>query len=291
MINELKPIAIFVEVVRSGSFRGAARQLNLSPSAVSYNVAQLEERVGNVLIYRTTRKLSLTKEGEHLYERSAELLANISLGLDEITGSYTSLRGRLTISATTALLHSNLNSSITRFCEKHPNIDVELYYTDERKDLVRDGIDVALRAGEMPDSTLRSKLITRIKRKLVCSKGYYNAQSTASHPSDLKSWQWIALSMMPEQRTLRLGRKVFKTQDVRSQISVNSVDAMLQFCCQGMGLSTPPQFLIETLLKRGSLIEVLPEWQVDDIPVYAVWPGSQVKNKHAYEFIEEIQGL
>ena len=170
MINELRPIAIFVEVVRGGSFRAAARQLGLSPSAVSYNVAQLEARVGNVLLYRSTRKLSLTKEGEYLYERAHKLLSDITEGLDEISGTATSMRGRLVVSVTTALLHSNLNDIIARFCIDNPNVDVDIQYTDERQDLIRDGIDLVLRAGDMPDSSLKSKRVTSIERRLVCSK-------------------------------------------------------------------------------------------------------------------------
>jgi len=290
MINELRAVAIFVEVVRIGSFRGAAKLLNLSPSAVSYNVAQLEKRVGSALIYRSTRKLSLTKEGENLFEDASELLTGIGASLEQITGS-SSLQGRLIISATSALLHSTLNAKITKFCRENSNVDVEIHYSDERQDLIGDGIDVVLRAGDMPDSSLKSKLIMRIERKLVCSKAYYKSQNPPRKPQDLNTWQWIKLAMMPAGRTMRKSGKAFTTASAASQISVNNIDAMVQFCSLGMGLATPPAFLVEKLVKRGSLVEVLADWQVDSIPVYAVWPGNTVRNRHTQKFIDLISDL
>ena len=209
MINELRAVAIFVDAVRAGSFRIAARQLNVSLSAVSYNVAQLEKRVGNALIYRSTRKLSLTKEGEHLYEHAAELLSEISASLDDITGHGSALRGRLIVSATTALLHSTLNRKIAQFCKDNPTVDVEIHYSDVRLDLIRDGIDLVLRAGDMPDSSLKSKRISRIERKLVCSRSYYNSHKIPRKPEELDTWRWIRLTMMPGGRTLRKAGKSF----------------------------------------------------------------------------------
>lgn len=291
MIDELRAVAIFVEVARAGSFRGAAKLLKLSPSAVSYNVAQLEKRVGNALIYRSTRKLSLTKEGEHLYEHASELLSGVTTTLDQITGNSSALNGRLIVSATSALLHSDLNKKIALFCKENPNVDFELHYSDERQDLIRDGIDVVLRAGEMPDSSLKSKLVFHIERKLVCSKSFYKTQKPPRKPEELDSWRWIKLTMMPAGRTLRKAGKTFTTSGTSSQISVNNIDAMVEFCLQGMGLATPPAFLTEKLLKRGSLIEVLTSWKVDSIPIYAVWPGNSVRNKNVQKFVELVANV
>lgn len=288
MINELKAIAIFVEVVRAGSFRGGAKQLGLSPSAVSYNIAQLEERVGNALIYRSTRKLSLTQEGEHLYHNASDLLSNIAGSLEEIAGQSSALHGRLIVSATTALLHSPLTEHIARFCKAYPKVGFEIRYTDERQDPVAGGIDLVLRAGDMPDSSLKSKLVSRIKRKLVCSKAYYKTHGVPKSPKDLENWKWIKLTMMPKQRVFEKAHRSMDVAASVSQVSVNSVDAMVQLCTHDLGLATPPDYLVEKLLKRGSLIEVLPDWKVQPIPVYAVWPGTPTKSRNAHKFIELI---
>jgi len=143
----------------------------------------------------------------------------------------------------------------------------------------------------MPDSSLKSKLVTHIERRLVCSKKYYNAHKPPRNPEDLNSWQWIRLSMMSPGRVLRKSGKAFSTAESASQLSVNNIDAMLKFCTLGMGLSTPPAFLVEKLIKRGSLIEVLPDWRVESIPVFAVWPGNRVRNRNAQKFIDLMLDL
>lgn len=291
MIDELRAVAIFVEVVRNGSFRGAAKRLNLSPSAVSYNVAQMEKRIGNALLYRSTRKLSLTKEGEYLYEHSSDLLSGVTASLETIADSQSVLPGRLIVSATPPPPRSTLNQKIAQYCTDNPHTEFEIHYTDERQDLIQSGIDVAIRAGDMPDSVLKSKLVTRIERKLVCSKYYFETQKTPRLPKDLQSWKWIKLAMMPDERILRKAGKSCEAYGSANQLTVNSVDAMVQFCSHNMGLATPPSFLVKDQLKQGSLIEVLPKWKVDPIPIYAVWPGNHVKNKNAHKFIELVKDI
>ena len=150
---------------------------------------------------------------------------------------------------------------------------------------------MVLRAGDMPDSSLKSKLVCRIERKLVCSRSYYKSHKPPRKPEDLDNWRWIRLSMMPAGRTLKKSGKSFITVGESSQISVNNIDAMLQFCSEGMGLATPPAFLVDKLVKRGTLIEVLADWQVESIPVYAVWPGNSVRNRNAQKFIELVSDL
>lgn len=291
MINELKAIAIFVEVVRAGSFRGGARQLGLSPSAVSYHVAQLEKRVGNALIYRSTRKLSLTQEGEQLFHDASELLSGIAGSLENIAGQGSELHGRLTISATTALLHSPLSEKIARFCKTHPRVGFEIRYTDERQDPVAGGIDLVLRAGDMPDSSLKSRLVFQIKRKLVCSRAYYKTHAVPKSPRDLNDWKWIKLTMMSSRRVFGKANRTMEAGADVSQVSVNSVDAMVELCTHDLGLATPPDYLVEKLLKKGSLVEVLPDWQVQPIPVHAVWPGNPVKSRNAHNFIKLISDM
>jgi DNA-binding transcriptional LysR family regulator len=291
MIDELRAVAIFVEVVRNGSFRAAAKRLNLSPSAVSYNVAQMEKRIGNALLYRSTRRLSLTREGEYLFEHASDLLSGVTASLEKIAGNQSILPGRLIVSATTALLRSTLNQKISQYCTDNPHIDFEIHYTDERQDIIRSGIDVAIRAGDMPDSALKSKLVTRIERKLVCSQYYFATQKVPRTPKDLQHWKWIKLAMMPDERILRKAGESCEAYGSYSQLTVNSVDAMVQFCTQNMGLATPPTFLVEDQLKQGSLVEVLPRWRVDPIPIYAVWPGNHVKNKNAHKFIELVKDI
>lgn len=288
MIDDLRAIAIFAEVIRQGSFRAAAKKLGLSASTVSYNISKLEQRVGTSLLYRSTRKLALTFEGECLYRNANDMLTSAAQGLKEITAEGGELRGTLNISATSALIRSRLNNQIAAFHMQNPGIELNISYSDIQHDIIGDGIDIAFRAGEMEDSSLKTKRVGQIERKLVCSKEYFESRKNPTHPSDLEAWDWVRLEMMPNRRTLHHIDKASVSVSIIGKVCVNSVEAMSQLCIQGLGICTPPEYLVEKELSEGDLVEVLPEWTVAPIPISAVWPGNSVINSNTRRLVEFI---
>jgi DNA-binding transcriptional LysR family regulator len=278
MIDELRSMAIFAETIKQGSFRAAAKELKLSPSVVSYQVTQLEESVGTALIYRSTRKLSLTSEGRVLYQYALSMLQSAQQGLNQVALEKQELRGTLTLTLPSALIKSNISKKIAQFSQLHPLLSFKLFYTDDRQDLIHQGIDLAFRAGAMNDSNLKAKRIGEINRKLVCSYTYWQENIEPTYPQDLSAWSWIKLDMLPNHRALvnSAGEKceiIFE-----SNISVNSVEAMTQLCINGAGIATPPDYLIEKEIENNTLVELLPNWQVEPIPLYAVWPSNVFQN-------------
>jgi len=286
MIDDLRAMAIFAEAIKQGSFRAAAKELSLSPSAISYNISELEKRLGTALIYRTTRKLSLTAQGKHLYKYANEMIIAAEQGINEISPSSGELRGNLTLSITSALVSSDLNVYISEFSKLHSGITFKISYSDIQEDLVGNGIDLAFRAGELADSTLKSKRIGNIERTLVCSAEYISSKKVPTKPDDLAEWDWIALEMMPHFRTLVDKKNNTKKIKGIGNTSVDSVVALTQLCICGLGLATPPTAMIEEELKNGTLVEVLPVWSVAPIPYYAVWPGNIVPNVNAVNFLQ-----
>ncbi|NQZ90265.1 MAG: LysR family transcriptional regulator [Colwellia sp.] len=278
MIDELRSMAIFAETIKQGSFRSAAKELKLSPSVVSYQVSQLEEFVGTALIYRSTRKLSLTSEGTVLYQYALNMIQTAQQGLNQIALEKQELRGTLTVSLPSALIKSNISNNIAKFSKIHPLLNLKLFYTDDRQDLIHQGIDLAFRAGAMDDSNLKSKRIGEINRKLVCSSDYFQEHIPPTSPKSLTTWNWIKLDMLPNHRTLinSVGDKCEINFD--SNISVNSVEAMTQLCINGAGIATPPDYLIDKEIENNTLIELLPNWQVEPIALYAVWPNNVFQN-------------
>jgi DNA-binding transcriptional LysR family regulator len=176
MIDDLKAMAIFAETVKRGSFRAAAKALNLSPSVVSYQISQLEKRLGTALIYRSTRKLTKTAEGEILYDHALEMLDQAQLGLNKVSG-HNIATGRLTITLPGSLSRDILSRQLVEFSKQNPKIHLQCIYSDERYDLISEGIDIAFRMGSMPDSSFNSKKLADKKRTLACSPDYY-----AQHP-------------------------------------------------------------------------------------------------------------
>ena len=292
MIDELRAMAIFAEVAEAGSFRTAACNLGLSPPVVSYHVSQLESRLGIALIYRSTRKLTLTHEGDVLLRHAMDMLDSANRGLSEVSMGSPVPSGKLTITLPFALTRSDLTRRIAEFCKEFNRIEVQIRYTDIRLDLVEHGIDLAVRAGDMDDSNLKGRKLGEIARKLVCTPDYQASHPVPQKPRDLESWNWIRLSMLPDERRLRRQKR---SQRVKfdAQVSVDNVEAMTQLCILGLGLATPPDYLVNDPLAKGKLVEVLPEWQVDPIPIHAVWhanvtQGSNVRRLLSYLFQDKI---
>jgi len=286
MINELRSMAIFAETIKQGSFRAAAKELKLSPSVVSYQVTQLEKSVGSALIYRSTRDLSLTSQGKVLYQYALNMIQAAQRGLSQVTSEKQTLTGTLTLTLPSALIKSEISKKISQFSKLHPNLNLELTYTDSRQDLIHKGIDLAFRAGNMDNSNLMCKRIGEINRKLVCSYEYFKEKQKPTVPVDLTTWNWIKLAMLPNHRTLINSDGEKSEIGFESNISVNSVEAMTQLCINGAGVATPPGYLIESEIKNNLLVELLPNWQVEPIPLYAVWPSNVFENSSTKRLLD-----
>src|SRR5580700_8826000 len=169
MIDELRALAIFAKVVEAGSFRSAANTLKLSPSVVSHHVAQLEERLGVALLYRSTRQLSLTFEGEKLFASAKSMISAAENGLNSIKHQTSEPSGKLNLTVPAFLTRSALVRDIAAFAKAFPKIALSISFTDVQQDVIREGIDLAIRVGELKDSALKSKRLYDMKRKLVVS--------------------------------------------------------------------------------------------------------------------------
>ncbi|MCG8428477.1 MAG: LysR family transcriptional regulator, partial [Chromatiales bacterium] len=216
MIDDLRAMAIFAELVHQGSFRKTGKVLTLSPSVVSYHITQLEKRLGTALIYRSTRKLSLTHEGEVLYLHAKQMLAAADAGLSQVTANSSAPSGKLTITLPSVLTRAPLNRKIAEFCKLHQQVELNILYTDIRQDLIAEGIDLAIRIGDMPDSTLKSKRLGDIKRKLVCSADYWANREPPASIEAISSWHWVKLAMLPN------SRRFVNAQNRRIEINFSS---------------------------------------------------------------------
>lgn len=284
MFDELRAIAIFAKTIETGSFRGCAKVLGLSPSVVSHHIAQLENKLGLTLLYRSTRKMSLTAEGEQLYEASKKMLEAVELGLDSILPATEKPTGTLRISMPSILVRSGLMERIAKFCCELPNVKLHLNFTDKSVDLIENRFDMGIRIGTLKESGLMAKKLFTFGRKLVCSPSFFEKQIRPKKPEDLNSWRWIGIEMLPLTRRFR--NKAGKSVAVNYQANLmcDSVDAAYQLAIAGAGLSSPSDFLVERDIKEGKLVEVLPEWQMEPLSVYAVWPQNLLKNNLASRF-------
>jgi DNA-binding transcriptional LysR family regulator len=284
MFDELRAIAIFAKTIETGSFRGCAKALGLSPSVVSHHIAQLERKLGLTLLYRSTRKMSLTAEGEQLYEASKKMLEAIEIGLDSILPAAEQPSGTLRVSMPSILVRSGLMEKIAKFCGELPNVKVHLHFSDKIVDLIEERFDIGIRIGTLKDSSLCAKKLFSFGRKLVCSPAFFEKQVKIRKPGDLSIWQWIGIEMLPLSRRFRNSAGKSVIVNYQTKLMCDSVDAAYQLAMAGAGLSSPPDFLVEKDIKEGKLVEVLPEWQMEPLTVYAIWPQNLLKNNLASRF-------
>lgn len=267
-------MAIFAVVVDEGSFRAAAKSLSLAPSRVSETVSDLEKYLNVTLLNRTTRKLFLTHEGQKFYAHVTEITRNAEAGLNELQALSQKHIGELKISLPAFLTSSIISNAIAEFAQHHPKVVLSLSYTDQRIDMLNEGLDLSIRVGWLEDSSMMSRKLGESKRLLVASSDYVKARDKPKHPLDLKDWDWIHFKMRPTSIdfTSNSGEKISISE--RSRISVNSANALWCFAMQNLGLTILPEHLVKEQIKTGEFVHVLPEWELKPVGYYAVWPDK-----------------
>jgi DNA-binding transcriptional LysR family regulator len=176
VLDQLRSLAVFAKVAELGSFRAAARALALSPSVVSHHVGELERRLALPLLYRSTRSIALTPDGEQLVAAAREMVDAAARGLDAVSGRSAAPSGALRLTAPAFLAGTGLSRHLAAFSSKHPNVRLTVSFTDAPRDLLRDGLDLALRIGKLADSTHRTRKLAEMRRVLVASPRYAAAR-------------------------------------------------------------------------------------------------------------------
>jgi len=290
MIDQLRQMAIFAKTIDHGSFRGAARELQLSPSVVSHHISQLEEHLGVALIYRSTRKLTLTLEGERLLTATRKMLEVAEGELMQLSVSASEPSGELRLAAPSVLSNSMFTDSIAAFSRAYPRIRLSLDFSDTRRDLIEDGFDVVIRMGLDGKNTPTSRLLFQVRRRPVASLGYLATRPPLSSPKQLEDWDWLALA------PARNVPKVFRKKGVRPitikpepRMSCNDAHALYRLVCAGVGYTIVPEYLAENDVDAGRVEFLLPEWEMSPIDVFAVWPANAPKHGLVRLILEELE--
>jgi DNA-binding transcriptional LysR family regulator len=263
----------FNAVVDAGSFVKAADALDLSKAAVSRYVVDMETRLGVRLLHRTTRKLSLTEEGQVFYARSKELLAELQEAEDEVTARSDAASGLLRINApfTFGILH--LAPLWGEFKALHPKVSLDVTLADRLVDLVEEGYDVAIRIAKLENSSLVSKRLATTRIVLCASPQYLAKHGTPRHPDELAKHAIISYSYLSTKDEWRFtgpeGPVSVKTNPC---IHTNSGDTCRAAALSHQGVILQPTFLVGKDLADGSLVELMPEYQSAELGIYAVYP-------------------
>lgn len=278
-MDRLDAIALFAAVAECGGFVAAARKLGRSPAAVSRAIMALEEQLGQRLFNRTTRALSLTEAGEKLLERGRRLLADYDDIADAVQGGDAP-RGVLTLTAPVMFGRLHIMPIVRDFLRDFPGIDVNLLLFDRVVPLVDEGVDLGLRIGRLPDSSLIASRVGAVRRVLVAAPDYLARAGLPRNPDELADHAFIStygIAASPSHWSL--GAEEERMVRFRPRLTVNSVDAALDAAVSGLGIVRLFSYQVEDNVARGRLVRILPDFEPPASPIHLVRPPGRAPRK------------
>ncbi|RUM24576.1 LysR family transcriptional regulator [Rhizobium vallis] len=287
---DLNDIAVFVKVAQYGSFSRAAHSLGMPVSTVSRKVTSLEEQLGVTLLLRTTRKLSLTAQGRAYYDRCSEPLAHLIDAEQALTETQRKPEGLLKISVPVIFGQEVFYEFISAFLKAYPEIQVDLFVTNQFLDLIAENIDLAIRFGELKDSSIVAQRLGKSVRYLVATPDYLRGRALPSKPEDLKDHQCVLLNGRNGEAEWHLvsGRKSIDIR-VSGPVSSRDFEAVSAFTYRGHGIGLLPSTYCDAEIKRGELIRLLPDWSSPEIFVHAVYPTRRFLPLRLQVFLEALK--
>lgn len=271
-MDKLDSIQAFITVVELGGFSAAARNLNVSKAQISKQIAALEDSLGIRLLHRTTRRVSPTSNGQAYYERCKPLLDEFIELDDSIKNSDRALQGDLHISAPATFAEINLLPIITEYTKQNPNVNLKLELTDRFIDLVEERIDLAIRIGNLDESSLVARKIGKIHMLLCASPAFIKTYGLVKTVQELTELPCIMDSNYPGGNQWQLVSEHDQhTITVNGQLIVNNARVARDFVLQGKGIGFLPSFVVNEQLNSGELINILRDYTSTEIGIYAVY--------------------
>jgi DNA-binding transcriptional LysR family regulator len=281
----LDAIAIFTKVVQCGSFTQAAKLLKMPISTVSAKVSSLERSLGVTLLQRTTRKLQVTEAGETYFKGCIHALEEIQTAEAQITRKQKEPQGILKITSSVDVGNNVLPDIVARFLEKYQHMEVELLITNRVIDLVGEGVDLAIRAGELKDSTLIAKKFMTEQLSLWASPLYLKNMGTPSHPRELNQHEFIRYTFEKDKMLKLSNGEETLSIAVPSRVVLDSTEAAKRLTLLGQGIGLLHDFLNKDDAKDGKIIKILPQWHWHNLPYYFVFPPQRFISSKIRTFI------
>lgn len=274
-MDRLTAMQVFVEVATSGSFSATADKLDMSRAMVTRYVGEMERWLAARLLQRTTRSVTLTDAGENCLRRCQQMLALMEDVEEESSGHDGQLRGQLRITCSVSLCYAQLAAAIVDFLRSHPQLKIDLNASEGALNLIEARIDLAIRISAAPDPTLIGRILAPCSSVLVASPAYLARYGNPQIPHDLSAHRCVSYANFGKS-IWRLNRAEETVQvSVGSYFSANEATALLQACLAGGGIALQPTYLANPHLRAGRLQQVLPEWRLPDMSIYALYPSRK----------------
>jgi DNA-binding transcriptional LysR family regulator len=293
---DLNSLQLVQRLAQAGSFTAAAEQLGCSKTTISLQLKALEQQLGVALFRRTTRQLSLTRAGEQLLRDCLPLLDELQHALQQLQSSDKVLQGKLVLSAPEDYTNRILAPAVVAFMALHPALEVELRSSDQVKDLIKEGIDLTIRAGWLKDSNQTARKLGSFEQWLLAAPAYLAKAGTPQQPQDLTSHTFIAFTPLnqPQQWTFsqtnpHTGAKQQVEQYLQAPLKTSSTHTITALMLAGAGLGILPDYSARELVNSGHLVRLLPNWSLAQAGIYAVYPPGRFRPARVTAFVDFLQ--
>ncbi len=293
-MHSLQQLAAFTDTARHGSFSAAARESGSAPSTLAKAVGRLEQSLGVKLFHRTTRQVSLTPDGERLFGRCQRLLGDLEDLQAEASGVRDAPSGTLRINAPIVLGRRVILPLLARLSQRYPALALDVHLEDRYSDIVKEGIDLAVRIGTLKDSTLVARRFGTQGMVLVASPAYLAERGTPRRLAQLASHEALLFRMPSTGRDrpwqFRQRGKAVELQP-RSRVRLSDGEALVAAARMGLGIAQVPDHFVTDELARGELVEILPGARPAPLPVSIVYPGARLVPQRVRVAIEALEAL
>ncbi|MCE4556483.1 LysR family transcriptional regulator [Roseateles cellulosilyticus] len=286
-MDRLQAMEVFVAVVDHGGFAAAARRLDLSAPVVTRAVAELEARLGVQLLTRTTRQVRVTEAGARYAEDCRRILADVGDSEAATSGSREQIQGRLGVTAPVLFGHLHVAPIVADFLRRYPEVDAHCVFADRIVNLVDEGLDVAVRIGELPDSALKAVSVGRVRRLLVATPAYLAEHGLPRRPEDLADHALIhptQVTPYPEWRFADRGRPL--VQRIRPRVRTTTNDAARSFALADLGIARLLSYQVADALASGALLPLLESFETPPLPVHVVHHEARHMTRKVRAFVD-----
>ncbi|GGX94097.1 LysR family transcriptional regulator [Massilia dura] len=293
-MNKLQAMEVFVQVVDAGGFTRAADLMQLPKATVSTLIQQLETSLSVKLLHRTTRQVSVTADGAAYYERCLRILSDVKDAEESLSRTRLSPSGRLRVESPTGLSGEILVPALPAFFDRYPDIQLELGSSDRPVDLIEEGVDCAVRGGALGDSTLIARRIGIINFVTCAAPSYIAKYGTPMHPRDLERHRCVNYFSA---KTGKIYEWDFTRDGERIQvpmpgvIALNDSNAYVQAGLAGLGVVQMTDYLLLQHVREGRMVQVLPDWTTDALPIHIVYPQNRHLSAKVRVFVEWVAEL
>ena len=287
-MDRLTEMEAFATVVDQGGFTDAAKKMGISKSAVSKHVSSLEARLGARLLNRTTRRVSPTEIGLAYYDRARRVLSDAGEADALVVSMQSAPTGLLRLSVATDFGVNHLSPILGDFLQKYPDITVNMVLNNRYVELISEGFDMAIRMGDLEDSSLRARKLTETQMRMIAAPSYFEKHGRPARLDDLNTHKLLHYSNQASGNAWKITAPSGEERQIRSAgwLSVNDGQSLLNACIAGLGIAYLPSFLYANAMEQGQVVDVMPDLPVESTGIYAVYPPGRFTQPKVRAFID-----